>query len=143
MKNIKMIIFDLSGTTVEDYNAVAKSLHQASVEHGLNVPLSEFEKTIGTNKIHLYQYHIGLNRGQKIEFQDFELKSFPDLLEEAMVVFNRYSVIMLDYYKHNIRPMSGAEDVFLWCKKNDIRVVTDTGFHRDINNAIYGWSSMA
>lgn len=120
MQNIKMIVFDLSGTTVEDDNAVAKSLHQASAEHGLKVPLSEFEKTIGTNKIHLYQYHIALNRGQKIDFEDFEKKSFPDLLEEAMVIFNRYSVIMLDYYKNHIRAMEGAEDVFRWCKNNSI-----------------------
>lgn len=138
MKNIKMIVFDLSGTTVEDDNAVAKSLHQAAIEYGLQLPLSEFEKTIGTNKIHLYQYHIARNKGQQIEFEDLERKSFPDLYEEAMKIFGRYSVIMLDYYKNNIQAMPGAEDVFVWCRKNNIKVVTDTGFHRDINNAIMG-----
>lgn len=138
MKNIKMIVFDLSGTTVEDDNAVAKSLHQAAIEYGLQLPLSEFEKTIGTNKIHLYQYHIARNKGQQIEFEDFERKSFPDLYEEATKIFGRYSVIMLDYYKNNIKAMPGAEDVFVWCRKNNIKVVTDTGFHRDINNAIMG-----
>jgi phosphonatase-like hydrolase len=38
--------------------------------------------------------------------------------------------------------MPGTEDVFTWCRQQNIKVVTDTGFHRDINNAIMdglGW----
>jgi phosphonatase-like hydrolase len=142
LKNIKMVVFDLSGTTVEDDNAVAKSLHQAAIEYGLQLPLSEFEKTIGTNKIHLYQYLIAKNLGRDISFEDFERKSFPDLHEEAMKIFERYSVIMLNYYKEHVKAMSGTEDVFMWCRQQNIKVVTDTGFHRDINNAIMeglGW----
>lgn len=137
-----MIVFDLSGTTVEDDNAVAKSLHQAAIEFGLQLELIEFEKTIGTNKIHLYQYHIAKSLGQDISFEDFERKSFPDLYEEAMKIFERYSVIMLQYYKENIKAMPGAEEVFAWCRNNNIKIVTDTGFHRDINHAIMeglGW----
>lgn len=50
MSKIKLIVFDLSGTTIEDDNAVAKSLHQAATEYGLKVPLEDFQQTIGTNK---------------------------------------------------------------------------------------------
>lgn len=142
LNNIKMVVFDLSGTTVEDDNAVAKSLHQAAIENGLQLPLSEFEKTIGTNKIHLYQYHIAKSLGRDISFEDFERKNFPDLHEEAMKIFERYSVIMLNYYKEHVKAMPGAEDIFTWCRQQNIKVVTDTGFHRDINNAIMeglGW----
>jgi len=142
LNNIKMVVFDLSGTTVEDDNAVAKSLHQAAIENGLQLPLSEFEKTIGTNKIHLYQYLIAKSLGRDISFEDFERKSFPDLHEEAMKIFERYSVIMLNYYKEHVKAMPGAEDIFAWCRQQNIKVVTDTGFHRDINNAIMeglGW----
>jgi phosphonatase-like hydrolase len=142
LKNIKMIVFDLSGTTVEDDNSVAKSLHQAAFEYGLQLPLIEFEKTIGTNKIHLYQYLIAKSLGREICFEDFERKIFPDLYDEAMKIFNRYSVIMLNYYKEHVKAIPGTEDIFLWCRQNNIKVVTDTGFHRDINNAIMeglGW----
>lgn len=137
-----MVVFDLSGTTVEDDNAVAKSLHQAAVEYGLQLPLIEFEKTIGTNKIHLYQYLIAKSMGRNIGFEDLERKSFPDLYEEALKIFERYSVIMLNYYKENVKPIPGTEEVFMWCRQQNIKVVTDTGFHRDINNAIMeglGW----
>ena len=56
--SIELVVFDLSGTTVEDDNAVAKSLYTAAQEFNLDVSLEDFEKTIGTNKIHLYQYMI-------------------------------------------------------------------------------------
>ncbi len=136
MKKTKLVVFDLSGTTVQDDNAVAKSLHQAANEYGLQVPISEFEKTIGTNKIHLYQYHIALNKGQIISFENFERTKFPELEDKAMKIFERYSAIMLDYYNQHVKAISGTEDVFKWLHANNIKIATDTGFHRAINNAI-------
>lgn len=136
MNKIKLAIFDLSGTTVEDDNAVAKCLHQAGQEYGLDVPLLEFQKTIGTNKIHLYQFMIARSTGKNVSIHDFEKYDFPELYVEAKKLFDRYSVIMLDYYRNNVKAMPGAEETFDWCKKNNIKVATDTGFHNDINRTI-------
>ena len=136
MGKIKLIVFDLSGTTVEDNNAVAKSLHQAAQEYGLDVPVEEFQKTTGTNKIHLYQYMLARAQGKALKFEDFEKYAFPEFLKEAEKIFERYSVIMLDYYHKNVKPMPGAEAVFQWCRAKKIKVATDTGFHRDVNEAI-------
>lgn len=108
MGKINLVVFDLSGTTVQDDNTVAKSLHQAAVEYDLDVPLEAFEKTIGTNKIHLYQYMIARSRGQQVTFEAFEQHNFPDLLEEANLIFRRYSEIMLAYYKNHVAAMPGA-----------------------------------
>ena len=60
---LKLVVFDLSGTTICDDNAVAKCLYAAAVEHGLNVSLDDFRKTIGTNKIKLYAFMIARNEG--------------------------------------------------------------------------------
>lgn len=136
MSKVKLVVFDLSGTTVQDDNAVAKSLFEAAQEFNLGVTLEDFEKTIGTNKIHLYQYMIAKNRGIDVRFEEFEKYNFPDILDEAMVVFKRYSEIMINYYLTNTEAMEGAEETFIWCKENGIKVATDTGFHRDVNNAI-------
>jgi len=138
MSKIKLVVFDLSGTTVEDDNAVAKSLHQASVEHGLSVPLEDFEKSIGTNKIHMYQYLIARSRGRELDFADLEKQQNHEFHEEAMQLFDRYAVIMLNYYNKQVQAMPGAEETFQWCKANGIKVATDTGFHRAVNEAILG-----
>ena len=143
MSKIKLVIFDLSGTTVEDDNAVAKSLHRAAVEYGLDVPLEEFQKTIGTNKIHLYQFMIARNQGKEVKFEDFEKYDFPEIQAEAQQLFANYSVIMLDYYRQNVSAMEGAEEVFQWCKSQGIKVATDTGFHRDVNHTIINGLGMA
>jgi len=136
MSKIKLVVFDLSGTTVEDDNAVAKSLHQAAVEFGLKLEVEDFQKTIGTNKIHMYQYLLARSKGQSVSFEDLERQDFPELHAEAIQIFERYSVIMLNYYASNVAAMPGAEDTFRWCKSQGIKVATDTGFHRDVNNAI-------
>jgi phosphonatase-like hydrolase len=142
MNKIKLVVFDLSGTTVEDDNAVARCMHQAAVEHNLDVALGEFEKSIGTNKIHLFEYMVAKSRGQDVRIEDFEKYDFPEILNKAMIMFKRYSEIMLEYYHKNVQAMPGAEDTFRWCRENGIKVATDTGFHNDVNDAIMdglGW----
>jgi len=136
MSKIKLVVFDLAGTTVEDDKAVAGCLHKAALEFGLHVDLDDFQKTIGTNKIHLYQYMIARDRGQDVSFADLEKNDFPELYAEAHQIFERYSVIMLDHYRNEVKPMPGAEDVFRWCRAQGIRVATDTGFHNDVNKTI-------
>lgn len=136
MGKISMVVFDLSGTTVSDDNAVAKSLHEAAVEFGLNVSLEDFEKTIGTNKIHLYQFMIAKSKGEPVIIDNLEKYHFPEHHAMAMEIFERYSVIMVNYYRQQVLAMPGAEAVFKWCHEQGIKVVTDTGFHRDVNTAI-------
>lgn len=136
MTKIKLIVFDLSGTTVDDDNAVAKSLLQAAIENGLEVELDDFQQSIGTNKIHMYQYLIAKSKGIPVTIRDLEKYQFPELYNQAVKLFERYAVIMIDYYKNNVRAMPGAEDIFKWCKSKGIKVATDTGFHREVNESI-------
>jgi phosphonatase-like hydrolase len=136
MGKISLVVFDLSGTTVDDDNAVARSLHQAAQEFQLDVSVGDFEKTIGTNKIHLYQFMLARAKGHKVEITQLESLHFPEYLDEALSIFKRYSEIMVGYYKNHVRAMPGAEETFKWCHENGIKVATDTGFHKDVNRAI-------
>lgn len=136
MPSIQLAIFDLSGTTVEDDNAVAKSLFEAAREFDLPVTLEEFERSIGTNKIHLYQYMIARSRGESITIDQLESRRFPELEEEAMRLFDRYTEIMIAHYEQHVTAMPGAEETFEWCRRNGIQVATDTGFHQNVVDAI-------
>ena len=42
------------------------------MHHDLDVTLEEFQKTIGTNKIHLYQFMIARSKVQYVNIEDFE-----------------------------------------------------------------------
>ena len=133
---LKLVVFDLSGTTICDDNAVAKCLYAAAVEYGLNVSLDDFRKTIGTNKIKLYAFMIARNEGHPVTIAEMESLSFPEYHDRAMEIFHDYSVRMVNYYRREVRPMPGAEDVFRWCHDQGMLVATDTGFHSDVSLAI-------
>lgn len=112
MFKISMVVFDLSGTTVSDDNAVAKSLYEAALEFDLKVDLEDFEKTIGTNKIHLYQFMIAKSQGESVLIEHLEKYHFPEHLDQAMKIFNRYSVIMVNHYRQQVQAMPGPKRFF-------------------------------
>jgi len=136
LSKIKLVVFDLSGTTVYDDNAVAKCLYEGALKFGINTTIEDFQKTIGTNKIRLYEFMIARDMGYTVSIEQLESLSFPEFNKQAMKVFDYYSGLMVEYYRHEVRAMPGAEDVFSWCHENDILVATDTGFHDDVNTAI-------
>lgn len=136
MQKISLVVFDLSGTTVSDDNAVAKCLYEGARYFGLNATIEDFEKTIGTNKIKLYEFMIARDNGVDVLIENLERYHFPEYHEKALTVFDHYSKLMVDYYRNEVKPMPGAEETFEWCHQNGIKVATDTGFHRDVNTAI-------
>ena len=142
MSRISMVMFDLSGTTVYDDTGVRDCLYKAAVEYDLQTTPDEILLHMGTNKIHLYQFLIARSQGKKVEIEDFEKTIYPETLDDAMKVFHRYTEIMINHYRNNVREVPGAADTFRWCHDNGIKVATDTGFHRDITEAIMdglGW----
>jgi len=142
MGKISMVMFDLSGTTVQDDVRVRDCLYKAAQEFNLDTTLEEIHLHQGMNKIHLYQFLIARSRGKKIDVKDFEKFKDPETLEEAEKVFDRYSKIMIDHYKKEVREMPGASDTFRWCHKHGIKVATDTGFHHNVTSTIIdglGW----
>ena len=66
MSKIKMVMFDLSGTTVYDDTGVRDCLYKAAVEFKLKTTPEEILLHMGTNKIHLYQYLIARSRGKAL-----------------------------------------------------------------------------
>ena len=142
MSKISMVMFDLSGTTVFDDTGVRDCLYKAAQEFELKTTPDEILLHMGTNKIHLYQFLIARERGKNIDFRDFEKIQDPETYELAKKVFDRYQEIMIEHYRTSVKEVPGASDTFRWCHDNGIKVATDTGFHREITEAIMeglGW----
>ena len=142
MRRVSMVMFDLSGTTVQDDMGVRDCLYQAAVEFGVETTPDEILLHMGTNKIHLYQFLIAREQGAEIDIKDFEKTKDPKTYDQAKQVFDRYQEIMIEHYRGNVQEIPGASDVFRWCHANEIKVATDTGFHHVIVEAIMeglGW----
>lgn len=143
MSAIRMVMFDLAGTTVKDENYVAKCLHRAAVDVGLEATLEEIGRNIGTNKRDLYRWLIARSHGQAATLDELGTievsQADADLAEQA---FHLYEEYMLELYRNEIEEVPGASDVFRWLHERGIKVATDTGFHREITDAIMermGW----
>ena len=142
MGKISMVMFDLSGTTVQDDMGVRDCLYQAAVEFKLDTTPDEILLHMGTNKIHLYQFLIAREQGREIDFRDFEKTKDPETYDDAKRIFDRYQKIMIEHYRKNVQEVPGASDVFRWCRNEGIKVATDTGFHHAVVEAIMdglGW----
>jgi phosphonatase-like hydrolase len=142
MGKIGMVMFDLSGTTVQDDTGVRDCLYRAAAEFGLDTTPEEILLHMGTNKIHLYQFLIAREQGKEIDIKDLERIKDPGSYERAKGVFDRYQEIMIDHYRKNVWEVPGASDVFRWCHAQGIKVTTDTGFHHAVVEAIMdglGW----
>ena len=142
MSKIKLAVFDLSGTTIQDDSGVRDSLYEAAVEFKLETTAEEILLHMGTNKIHLYQFLIARARGQAITIRDFEKPQDAETVELATKVFHRYEEIMIARYRRGVTEIPGAADTFRWCHAHGIKVATNTGFHRHITETIMeslGW----
>lgn len=142
MAKVGMVMFDFSGTTIDDKTAVRDCLYQAAVEFGLPTDPEEVLMHIGTNKIHLYQFLIARAGGKDIQIEDFEQIKDPETYAEAREVFDRYTELMIAYYRRDLQKMPGAEATFGWLHERGIKVAVDTGFHRNVAEAISegtGW----
>lgn len=142
MDKIKMVMFDFAGTTIDDKTAVRDCLYEAAEAFGLETTPHEVLMHIGTNKIHLYQFLIARSQGRNITIKEFEHKQDDETREEALKVFADYTERMIRYYKTEVKPMPGTEDTFRWLHERDIKVAIDTGFHRNVADAIVegtGW----
>ena len=142
MSKIKLVVFDLAGTTVQDDNAVRDCLYQAAREFDLPGTPQDIQLHMGTNKIHLYQFLIARSQGRAVDFRDFEKAQDPATLELATRVFHRYETIMINYYRQEVKEIPGSAETFRWCHAHGIQVATGTGFHRAVTEAIMsglGW----
>lgn len=142
MAKVSMVMFDLSGTTVEDDMGVRDCLYQAAVEHKLETSPDEILYHMGTNKIHLYQFLIARRGGRQIDIREFESAKDPSTLDEALKIYSTYTELMVAHYRAKTREVPGAADAFRWCHEHGIKVATDTGFHRIVVEAIMdglGW----
>ena len=120
MSKVSLVMLDFAGTTINDKTAVRDCLYDAAVEFNLDTDPHEVLMHIGTNKIHLYQFLIARKQGKDIQIADFERIKDPETYEEALKVFDRYTELMIDYYRNRIEPMPGAEDTFRWCHENGV-----------------------
>lgn len=128
-KPIKLVVFDMAGTTVHDENFVAKALCEALSLHGYEVPVDDANKVMGIAK--------PVAIGMLLDQHGGNRQNIPAIHQDFLR-------IMIRFYKEmpGIREMDGAAETFRTLRQKGVKVALDTGFSRDITDTILdrlGW----
>ena len=123
--SIRLAVFDIAGTTVQDEGAVANAYRNAFVKNGYEITLEETHPYMGVKKI--IAVRMMLERLGE-EFTDADVEDIhTDFVEE-----------MINYYEYNtsVKPFMDTEEVFVQLKEMGVRIALNTGFPKVIADTI-------
>lgn len=117
---IKMVVFDMAGTTVDEDNVVYKTLTDALDKHGYDISLETVLK-------------IGAGQEKRKAIADLLENKQGKVKEEQIVeVFKSFKSMLKSAYKFlDVRAQPGADSLFEELRERDIRIVLNTGYDRN------------
>ena len=125
---VKLVVFDMAGTTVKDENKVADTFSAAMQKYGYLVtvadvnPLMGYEKSIAITKmLHAHEPDIS--------------KITPQLVRN---IHQEFISLMISYYQNAafLEALPNAEVTMLALREKGIKVGINTGFSKDIAETI-------
>ncbi|MDJ0557270.1 MAG: HAD hydrolase-like protein [Microcoleaceae cyanobacterium MO_207.B10] len=133
MSQIKLVVFDMAGTTVKDKNEVQNCFLEAAAQTGLKAEAEQVNSMMGWSKKlvfqTLWQTQIGLKN--------------PDYATKVETSFVKFKEILEHHYKTQpVSPTDGCLEIFSWLRSQNIKIALTTGFYREVTNIILnrlGW----
>lgn len=129
--SVKLAVFDMAGTTVVDDNFVAKAFQNAFAMNGFEISIENVNPLMGYHKPLAIQM---LLEKSGEDFNNELVKDIHDDFVNEMTEFYQFSP--------EVKPMRGAENIFMQLKERGIHIALNTGFSKDIADAIvnrFGW----
>jgi phosphonatase-like hydrolase len=130
---IRLVIFDMAGTTVYDDDNVNSCLKEALAESGIQVSRDEVNAVMGIEK----PLAIRILMEKKLPSDEISDK-------KNETIYQLFLKKMIHHYEFSkdVREIEGAREVFKALHSKGIKVGLDTGFARQIANVItskLGW----
>ncbi|MDB4930283.1 MAG: phosphatase [Myxococcaceae bacterium] len=125
---VRLVVFDMAGTTVHDDDLVLECFVAAAGHVGLRVTRDELNARMGQSKRAVFDE---LARRQAGPGRDAEARALGDRGYEAFC-----AVLEGAYAKAGVAPIEGAGEVFAWLRSQGTRVALNTGFYRRVTDVI-------
>ena len=126
---LDLVVFDLSGTTIEDNGQVPAAFASACERAGLRLTAEDLRAVRGMTK------------RQAI----LDLAVEQDCAARAGHVYEAFrEELRARYAADGVHPIAGTLDAFDWLRRRRIRIALTTGFERDITTmllAVLGWTN--
>jgi phosphonatase-like hydrolase len=125
-----LVVFDLSGTTVEDRGQVPAAFAAALGRAGLAVNAEQLQAVRGTTKRQAIWTFV---------------PDGPDRLERAEQLYANFrDELRARYVGRGVQSVPGALETFAWLRHRGVRIALTTGFDRDITTMVLealGWTT--
>jgi len=115
---IRMVVFDMAGTTVDEDNVVYKTLQRAISDHGYPFTLDQvFAEGAGKEKLQAIKSILALHQINNDQLSAIIYQHFLILLNEA-------------YTYLSVRPQPNAPEVFRILRQQKIIIILNTGYDK-------------
>ncbi len=133
MRTVRLVIFDIGGTIIEDNGEVIESFRSALAANGLTATGAELKELKGSSKRDVIKTFVERQWGLQDAMNEERIrKAYGDFKAELESKFSNGGV----------KPIAGAGATFAWLKTKNILCATTTGFYRtvtDIALTSAGW----
>ena len=138
MKQIKLVVFDMAGTTIRDLGEVENCFFEACQTTGLPaVSRKEINSFMGYPKRFVFE---------KLWAGQIGDRQHPSFQQNVLGSYDRFREILENHYRtHPVVPTEGAEATFAWLRSQGIRIALTTGFYRKVTDMLLeklGWTVM-
>jgi phosphonatase-like hydrolase len=128
IKSIKMVMFDMAGTTVKDNDEVLDCFEKACKISGLKAERKRLNALMGWSKVEVFRLlwleELGESSAERIERQ-------------ARKSYKIFKQILEDYYSENpVTPTEGCLETFDFLKGKGIKIALNTGFYRTVTDIL-------
>jgi phosphonatase-like hydrolase len=133
MPFFRLVIFDMSGTTVVDRGAVKSCFHEAASEVGVELSPERLLALRGRSKREVFQTVIREQLGA-------DHPEVPGRVEQAYATFRHH--LEQHYTTEPVEPTDGCLDCFGSLHRQGIAIGLTTGFYREVTDIILsrlGW----
>src|ERR1700761_2902852 len=126
--SVKLVVFDIAGTTVKDDHDVSKAFQAALRKFHYEVPLELINPLMG------YEKNMAIRQMLRLHEHN-DAKITGELVSKIHAEFVKQ---MITHYESapGIEPLPNVEETFIKLREQGIQVGINTGFSRDIADAI-------
>lgn len=136
MRTVRLVIFDIGGTIIEDNGEVLASFGAALAANDLTATEAELKELKGSSKRDVIKKFVERQWGPNDKSNEGRIrKAYEDFKASLEAKFSNGGV----------KPIAGAEETFAWLKAHNILCATTTGFYRSVTNIALnavGWQEM-
>ena len=131
MAAIKLVVFDIAGTIIEDHGEVVAAFSNALRKNAIPFTEGEIKAWKGAAKREVIRHFV-------------EQQVVPQHVRDEKVeaTYSCFRSELLTLYSEHIVPMKGAAATFAWCREHGIQIATSTGFYGETSRLILerlGW----